>query len=51
MDGALADLVRAGRISDEVAFKRCSDPDTLTHLLRQSAAGDPITPEPRRAAS
>jgi len=38
MDGALADLVRAGCISKDLAFKRCADQDTLAHLLRQSAA-------------
>ena len=38
MDGSLADLVRGGRITEELAFRRCSDPDTLVHLLRQNAA-------------
>ncbi|NLE21723.1 MAG: Flp pilus assembly complex ATPase component TadA, partial [Actinobacteria bacterium] len=38
MDGALADLVRAGSISEELALKRCSDPDTFSRMLRQNAA-------------
>jgi len=38
MDGALADLVRRGSISEELAFKKCSDPDTFARLLGQNAA-------------
>ena len=38
MDGALADLVRTGTISEELAFKKSSDPDTFARLLGQNAA-------------
>lgn len=33
MDQALADLVRSGRITRELAFERCADPEGLKHLL------------------
>jgi twitching motility protein PilT len=34
MDSALRDLCRAGKISEEEALMRSSDPDTLQRLLR-----------------
>ena len=34
MDSALRDLCRAGKINEEEALMRCSDPDTLQRLLR-----------------
>jgi twitching motility protein PilT len=37
MDGALADLVRGGKITRELALTRCSSPDTLARLLEQGA--------------
>jgi twitching motility protein PilT len=38
MDAALADLVRGGRITRELALTRCSNPDTFARLLEQPAA-------------
>jgi twitching motility protein PilT len=35
MDAALADLVRKGRITRELAMNRCSSPDTFERLLSQ----------------
>ena len=37
MDAALADLVRAGKITKELALNRCSDPDTFVRLLKNAA--------------
>jgi twitching motility protein PilT len=36
MDGALADLVRKGKISRELALNRCSSPETFERLLVQT---------------
>ena len=33
MDQALADLVQRGKITRELAFERCADPEGLKHLL------------------
>jgi twitching motility protein PilT len=38
MDAALADLVRVGKITRELALNRCSNPDTFLRLLEQSTA-------------
>lgn len=37
MDGALVELVRVGRITRELALKRCASPDTFERLLAQTA--------------
>ncbi len=38
MDAALADLVRGGKITRELALNRCSNPDTFLRLLEQATA-------------
>ena len=35
-ENSLANLVKAGLISKEVAFENCNDADTLSQYLRQS---------------
>ncbi len=35
MDAALADLVRRGLITRELALARCSSPDTFARMLEQ----------------
>ena len=37
MDASLAELVRVGRITRELALRRCSSPDTFERLLMQPA--------------
>jgi twitching motility protein PilT len=39
LDAALADLVRGGSITRELALNRCSSPDTFARLLEQGRQG------------
>ena len=44
MDASLAQLVKAGRISRDLALERCHDPEELNRLLRSSDGGVPVGP-------
>ena len=42
MDASLAQLVKAGRVSQQVALERCHDPEELNRLMRSADGGVPI---------
>jgi twitching motility protein PilT len=42
MDASLAQLVKAGKITQQLAIERCHDPEELNRLMRSADGGVPI---------